>query len=383
MNIKKTLFFSLFSFYTFINVNAQIEKVALGLKFNTSTKLFDCYLKAERGQAIEARQRIQFNSQISIVTPAGSALRIEELYMPLEDNKDYNGTKPMEWKVSNSASGLEDSDIFSIVPSIAPSSFYNNILEGEEVKLFSVSISPLPVCGQGVRLFENGVDPASNARNMSGGDFSNGFTIGGAEQKYTSNFITSNPLLPTGDMSATTEGFVNDNINLNAGTWKNASSFSWEGPNGFKSNEKNPVISKASVKNAGKYTLTVTNDFGCTTTMSTMVKVNAVQDLMKDENTTSVINSKIGQEQVVVSSKIYPNPATNFINLTIQANKGAQVSASIFGVDGKIVMTNVVNQKMDANQLDKNIPLKLNSGIYNIKVTIDGVDTEHRFICIE
>ncbi len=38
---------------------------------------------------------------------------------------------------------------------------------------------------------------------------------------------------------------------------------------------------------------------------------------------------------------------------------------------------------MDGNQLEKTIPLKLTSGVYTVKVTVNGQDADLRFICTE
>ncbi len=387
MNIKNTFFLTLICLSALGNLNAQVQKVGFGLKYNADTKLFDCYLKVDKGQALLTRHRIQFNAQISIIVPTGSTLSLTQNYMPLVDNINYKSTKPSKWTISNSIKRpelLSNSDVFSIVPSLTPTAFYNDLNEGDEVKLFSVNISPLPKCAEGVRLFDNEKDPISSDRGMQGGDFRNGFTIGSAEQKYANNFTLENALLPSGELVEPKEVFENDNVTLNAGQWINAVSFEWTGPNGFKSNERNPMLKNVSQNNAGKYNLTVASDLGCTVSKTTTLNVQAIENLTKEVSSNSnavYLNSK--NEVVSISSRVYPNPASDFINLSIDAQKGTPVSASIYNNEGKMVMKNVVNQKMDGNQLEKTIPLKLTSGVYTVKVTVNGQDTDLRFICIE
>ena len=50
-------------------------------------------------------------------------------------------------------------------------------------------------------------------------------------------------------------------------------SYLWQGPNNFTSNAQNPIISNASSANNGTYTVTVTGQNGCTTSVSTIVSV--------------------------------------------------------------------------------------------------------------
>lgn len=53
----------------------------------------------------------------------------------------------------------------------------------------------------------------------------------------------------------------------------NFSSYSWSGPAGFASNLGNPTLSNATTAMSGTYTVTATNQSGCTTTASTQITV--------------------------------------------------------------------------------------------------------------
>ena len=64
---------------------------------------------------------------------------------------------------------------------------YNNLAAGDTAKIFSIAVDTIFNCSQGIRIFENGVDPDSDAPGMNGADFSNGFTIGGFTQLYNDN----------------------------------------------------------------------------------------------------------------------------------------------------------------------------------------------------
>jgi len=51
----------------------------------------------------------------------------------------------------------------------------------------------------------------------------------------------------------------------------NAASYEWTGPNGFNSTAENPVITNVTTANNGTYTLVVTAEGGCTSTISVVV----------------------------------------------------------------------------------------------------------------
>ncbi|MGZ3919002.1 MAG: hypothetical protein ACXVPB_09075, partial [Bacteroidia bacterium] len=77
------------------------------------------------------------------------------------------------------------------------------------------------------------------------------------------------------------------NLSGNGGT-----GYAWSGPNIFSSAQQNPVISPVSSANAGVYTLTVTNTFGCTNTITTNVVVNAIP-VVAVNNPTVCVNQTI------------------------------------------------------------------------------------------
>ncbi|MGV3559057.1 Ig-like domain-containing protein [Larkinella arboricola] len=55
------------------------------------------------------------------------------------------------------------------------------------------------------------------------------------------------------------------------------SSYAWVGPNGFNSNQSNPIITNATAANTGSYTVVVTNASGCTAVTTTAVTVGSCQ----------------------------------------------------------------------------------------------------------
>ena len=173
------------------NLNAQVTEVKYMIKFNEDNQHYDCYLVILKGSATSIQLRTQLSSQFSIVVPTGSDVNIVQKYMPLQNNQSYTGTVPCLWTLGNQIlhpAAQPLSDFYGITPSLVPACQYNNLAEGDSIKLFSLSITiPGPACKSHIRLFQNGFDPGAAAPGMGGGDFSNGFTIGNPTQRYNGN----------------------------------------------------------------------------------------------------------------------------------------------------------------------------------------------------
>jgi hypothetical protein len=166
-------------------VNAQVKSVSYDLRFNNQTRLYDAYLIINEGNARTPLERLQFNSQFSIVAPGSSSFIMNKSHMPLVNNADYKGNKAMTWVVSSfleKVPCLNGNSVYAICPKMNATSFYNDMKEGDEVKLFSIEISPLPADKSDVRIFNNKKDPSS--KNLEGNDFNQGFTMGSVKQLF-------------------------------------------------------------------------------------------------------------------------------------------------------------------------------------------------------
>jgi hypothetical protein len=171
-------------------VNAQVKSVSYDLRFNNETRLYDAYLIINEGNAHTPLERLQFNSLFSIVAPGNASFIMNKSHMPLVNNADYKGSKAMTWEVSSfleKVPSLHGKSVYAITPKMNSSSFYNDLKEGDEVKLFSVEISPLPVDKSDVRIFNNQKDPSS--KNLEGNNFNQGFTLGGIKQLFSEKEI--------------------------------------------------------------------------------------------------------------------------------------------------------------------------------------------------
>lgn len=170
-----------------LHVQAQVTGIQYAILFNSETQLLDCYIYIDEGQANSTRDRVQFNAQYSLVIPTGATVNIESSYMPLTDNQQFLGTKPIEWNIASRLTAPEvipDFDLYGITPTLAPAGFYHKMKKGDLVKVFSVKVEGEDIDMDQVRLFDNDLDPKSHAKGMNNGDFSNGFTMGGYHQLY-------------------------------------------------------------------------------------------------------------------------------------------------------------------------------------------------------
>ncbi|MEE9438532.1 MAG: T9SS type A sorting domain-containing protein [Saprospiraceae bacterium] len=363
----------------------QIKDVNYTLKYNTETSFFDCYLVINNGKTKTLKDRVQLNSLVSIVAPAGSNLYVEESYMPLKSNQDYKSSEPISWEVSNevvSPAALPDSKIVSISPFLIPSAFYNDMSAGDEVRLFSIKVTPFPACGEGVRLFDNDNDPTSSDVGMHGSNFSNGFTIGAVKQKYSGN----NPsILPASPIINSIEVLTQDRISLNIDVESETElTYEFYGPNGL-IGDYNALLSLPANKIvAGEYRMIVTNSIGCSsesvfyprTAESNTTFANATETLNTNTETRSFDGS--------FASSVYPNPAQDVITLTLNGGVGTDVKVDIVDLQGKVVKNNIVDMKLATETQEVKISTGLNPGMYSVAITIDNNEVvNHKLLIIK
>ncbi len=247
---------------------SQVDSVKYILTFDEENCVWDVNLYIQQGEATAVPHRIQFNSQISIVYDTSLTINGAPVnYNPIQNNFNYNGTEPMVWQPSTMVSSPAADPVHnyqSYITTSSPTALYNDLFEGDTVKLFSLDITPITNCGSGVRFFENGVDPSSNAPGMQGGNFSNGFTLGGPLQKYNGNLPTVYPKPPK--LSSTYQCTAGVEIDLTASypACQTTPTYQWSGPNGFSSTSEDVSIIPAQASDYGTYTVTVTSSIGCT-----------------------------------------------------------------------------------------------------------------------
>lgn len=108
--------------------------------------------------------------------------------------------------------------------------------------------------------------------------------LGLSECRIASNILTINiDAIPVPMATSSSPVCVDAPLKLVA---KSGHFYSWTGPNGFTSSEANPVITTASLANAGEYYVLVSTRGGCSNTDSTKVLIIAAPPVDAGPNTT-------------------------------------------------------------------------------------------------
>jgi hypothetical protein len=262
---------------------SQVTQVNYQMRYNDATCRWDCYIIVEEGSATLAGDRIQYNSQYSIVVPANTNVAVAQNFMPLNSNQNYTGTVPLKWAVAsniNKPAVTPNLSYFGITPNLSPSSFYNNINEGDTIKLFSITVTPNLYCGDSLWIFRNGIDPDSGAPGMAGGDFSNGFAIGTSDQIYNTNLPTVYPKKPILNAVTACAAGVEIDLTATTSTCQSPMTYEWSGPAGYTGTTQDVAINPATEANAGIYKVVVTDKIGCKDSLEidAPVKPNAGTD---------------------------------------------------------------------------------------------------------
>lgn len=380
-DVKKSIFLSALFFLSFQFGFSQVQSVDYSLRFNSETCLFDCYLIINEGKTKSTVSRAQFNSQVTIVVPAKSNVFVEESYMPLRDNQSYRSGEAVPWEITNELerpADLKDSRLVSISPILAPTAFYNDIEQGDEIKLFSLKVNPIVNCADGVRLFDNQKDPSSVEKGMMGADFSNGFTIGGVEQKYAANSKIEMPKGPLFSNLDTRGKYGIDFKASSAGACQSSLSFQFFGPKGLIGSFDDYYAYASKNNEIGEYKVIATDNLGCSSE-------HKFYPYGKEENTNA--HTRISESDGMVealNSSIFPNPSQDVVNLIVSGKEGTQVEADIFDLDGKLVKSSVAQLTLTQQEQTVKIRTGLTPGVYNLALNVNQTEVvNHKLIIIK
>jgi len=294
--MKKTLLLISLLIGSISAIYSQVTSVDFQIKYNDSICEYDAYLIINEGSANTIPQRIQFNAQFSMVVPTGTNMSVTESYMPLHNNQFYTSTTPLTWSASTpvvSPAAQPESDFYSITPDLGITSHYNNLAAGDTIKLFSIAVDTIFDCSEGIRIYENGIDPDSDAPGMGMADFGNGFTLGNIDQIYSGNSTQAYPPEPEviSIINACENGIEID-LTAETSDCQGPLSYSWTGPDGYASTSEDVNITPALPSNNGIYEVKITDAFGCKDSISidATSKPNAGPDVTVCAGSTTTLN---------------------------------------------------------------------------------------------
>lgn len=278
---------------------AVITDVRYGIKYNTVTCRYDIYMKVLAGSTTSGSEQQASTAQISVVVPTGTSvgskatgstkIRTSSIFSnePQDGQLELNGSATRfgdatNWTNANAAinrTNLSGYDVYSFTPTVS-GAFYPVLATGDSVVLFSLNIAA-PACGSGVRLWNNNViqgttvttgptDPTS--ANFGGDDYNNGMGIGSATQRYNSNSATITPPKPiiTASRSITGNSILLNSSATVTGTCTtiDPTSYRWIGPAGYNQTGQNKVISPFTAANIGTYSVSVSDNLGCSSSLT-------------------------------------------------------------------------------------------------------------------
>jgi len=215
---------------------------------------------------------------------------------------------------------------------------------------------------------------------MMGSDFSNGFTIGGVEQKYSGNSLIEMPTapffvsLPTSNKS----GIDFEAQNKKGSLCQTSLSYEFYGPKGNIGNLDAYYAHVRSQRDRGEYRVVATDNLGCSSEHKfyPFGKNESVETVKRDDD-----NELLSE---VFESSVYPNPAQDVINLTVSGKIGTQLNADIYDLDGKLVKSSVADFKLSGSEQTVKIATGLTPGVYNLSLNMDNNDVvNHKLIIIK
>lgn len=85
----------------------------------------------------------------------------------------------------------------------------------------------------------------------------------------------------------------------------------------------------------------------------------------------------------VFGTKVYPNPAVQFINIEIETSTSSFVNAKVIDMTGKVVIDNVISQTFEDGVHNTQVPLdNLNSGTYIVRISAGEQIINHKILVL-
>ncbi len=144
------------------------------------------------------------------------------------------------------------------------------------------------------------------ATGLTAGTYSYTVTESGIGLQATTSVTITQPAAPTASNNGPL--CVGETLNLSASS---GVSYSWNGPNGFTSSIQNPSISNVTTAMSGSYSVTITDNNGCTNTTSTTVTVNPLPTITASGSAATVCYS-VGSQNSTLAYSATTNSPTHY-----------------------------------------------------------------------
>ncbi len=181
--------------------------------------------------------------------------------------------------ITDPNNGCNNSDIVTVFVNDAPTTSASNngpLCVGNTLTLNETGGDAISWSWEGPNGFTSTLQSPSisNATTAATGTYTVTTTGGNSCTSTATTMVTINPS-PNINLTSNSPICAGNTLTLNE-TGGGATSWSWQGPNGFTSSMQNPSISNVTTAASGVYTVTITDGNTCTNTTTINVTVNAV-----------------------------------------------------------------------------------------------------------
>ncbi len=259
-------------------INSGIYTVSLTTSGCTGTASASIYVKpiplitaSSSGNYCFAQNFALFGSAVSTFTWSGPAGFSSNLQNPIITNNllTYSGTYTLLGTANGCTASTTTSVIINPLPTIVGLTT-GNVCQDQSVTLSATGGTAYSWVGSGGFITSN--QPSLTFPNAPFSLNSVTFTIIGTDINgcvNTTTLIQTVYPLPT-PVAYGSNACLGTNLILDVSS---AQSYQWNGPNGFTSTQKSPIINNVNFGNAGNYTVLVTSATGCTATAETSCNV--------------------------------------------------------------------------------------------------------------
>lgn len=167
----------------------------------------------------------------------------------------------------------------------------------------------------------NGPQPSNTFTNLSQGTYT--ITVVDGDACTSTLYVTLDgpseltaTLLNVTDEMSGNDGAIDIAVNGGTGNY----SYVWSGPNGFTSTSEDP-----SGLAGGTYDVTITDDNGCSTTLTSIQ-----------------VNSQVGlNENVIPDFALYPNPSKGVFYIDMVGNMAGEYNVAVTDISGRVILNKI------------------------------------------